>query len=310
VSSEKLKVMVLAGGPDRERAVSLKSGAAVAGALVEAGHTVLECDIGPDDLSALDRWSKWGGDVVFPVLHGAWGEGGPLQHILDERAIRYVGSTEQAAQLCMDKHQTKQVLAKHGLATPKFQLVVAGQEPTLGLPMVLKPICEGSSIDLMICHNQGQVSTASQQLQQRHRSYLAEQFIEGKELTVGVLGSRSSPRALPAIQILPATSFYDYHAKYDRGDTRYRVGVQEIDLPAQVVESASHLAVDAHRLLGCRHLSRVDFIIDRQHQPWLLEVNTMPGFTSHSLLPMAGGAVDLSLAQLVDRLVRLAYSDR
>lgn len=302
-----MKVMVLAGGPDRERPISLKSGAAVVGALREAGHEVRQRDIQPNDLSALDECMAWGADGVFPVLHGSWGEGGPLQRILDQRGIPYVGSGACAADRCMDKQEAKLVLARHGLPTPPFEMVPAGHPITLEPPIVLKAPREGSSIDVAICHNAGAVSVARQRLGHQPM-LLVERFVAGTELTVSVLADCDGPRALPPVRIVPATGHYDYHAKYDRGDTRYVLDPTKIGLSASMMVRLGQLAIEAHRVLGCRHLSRVDFIVDASSQPWILEVNTMPGFTDHSLWPMAGAYAGLSLPVLADRLVQAAFA--
>ena len=310
----RLKILVLAGGPDRERPVSLLSGQAVADALVEAGHEVQMRDVGPEDLTALDAFSRWGGDVVFPVLHGRWGEGGSLQRALDLRGLPYVGSAAAASELCMDKHRTKELLDAHDLPTPAFELLGPRDIRTIDPPVVLKPIDEGSSIDLLICHDKEQLRTARQHLGQHYQRILLEQFIEGKELTVGVLGPRDPAHdpedlvPLPPIRIIPATPFYDYAAKYDRDDTQYLLDRTSIGLGDQVLADVQRLALEAHRLCGCRHLSRVDFIVDDRGRPWILEINTVPGFTTHSLVPKAAAHIGLPMPQLVDRLVRMAVA--
>ncbi len=306
-----LTVMVLAGGPDRERPVSQMSGAQVAAALRQAGHEVLQRDVLPQDLSALDEFAQWGGsggDVIFPVLHGGWGEGGPLQHILDMRGLPYVGCSGPVAELCMDKHHTKMALEQAGLPTPPYELLAVGQRRTIPPPVVIKAPCEGSSIDLAICHDADSARKARKRLRRRGK-LLVERFIAGKEMTVGVIGKArpvAGYQTLPPIRIVPAVSFYDYDAKYHRDDTRYLFEPNQIGLSQSVLDELDRLALETHRVLGCRHLSRVDFIVDEQDQPWILEVNTMPGFTAHSLLPMPGAHAGLPLPALVDRLVRLA----
>lgn len=301
-----MRVMVLAGGPDRERPVSLMSGGAVAGALTEAGHAVRVCDIGPEDTGCLDAFEQWRGDVVFPVLHGSWGEGGPLQQALERRGLPFVGSRASAADRCMDKLATKRTLARYRLPTPPADLVQDGGHLCLEPPIVLKPVREGSSIDLAICHDQGQVAAARADLHRRHPTLMAERFIAGRELTVAVVDDADGPRALPVIEIIPVTAFYDYQAKYERNDTRY---LFDIDLGVELLGAVQDMARAAHRHLGCRHLSRVDLIVDAQQRPWLLELNTMPGFTAHSLVPKAAARAGIPLPALVDRLVRRARAD-
>lgn len=305
-----MKIMVLAGGPDREREVSLASGAQVASALREAGHEVIERDMGPDDLAVLDEFTAWGGEICFPIFHGRWGEGGPAQAILDERGVKYVGCREAAARLCSDKTRTKQVLLDAGLPTPAFELIdcsgaaAGGDYPgKLSPPAVVKPNDDGSSIDLAICHTAAQLDAAWAELSSRNDTLLVERFIAGRELTVGVIeGEDGGPVALPPIHIVPATEFYDYGAKYVRDDTQYHFDFLSPELDVQLRQ----LAADTFSALGCRHLSRVDLFLDGADRPWVIEVNTLPGFTTHSLLPMAARKMGLDMPALVDRMVRLA----
>lgn len=292
-----MRVLVLRGGPDRERAVSLNSGAAVAGALAAAGHEVIERDILPDDLSAFDETF----DLVFPVLHGAWGEGGPLQEILESRGLRFVGSPSRAARTGMNKPATKAVARDRGIATPDGESIDAGQMPTMSPPLVIKPVDEGSSVAVYLCRDRAQVQQAVEALGGESRELMAERLIEGREMTVGIVGER----ALPVIEIRPAEQFYDYEAKYTRDDTNYSV---DIDLPADLLAKMQADALKLHQAIGARHLSRVDFIVDRTGEAWLLEINTLPGFTDHSLVPMAGREMGWEMPELCDRLVQLAMS--
>jgi D-alanine-D-alanine ligase len=299
-------VMVLSGGPDRERDVSLNSGNEVAKALREAGHKVVQRDILPNNLSALDEFASLGCQVIFPVMHGSWGEGGPLQELLDARGVPYVGCRAPAAALCMDKHRTKAALVQAGLPTPAFELLTAAKRRTIRPPLVFKPLREGSSIDLAICEDAEQARRARHRLSTRYPELLAEQYIRGRELTVGVIADptvEGGVRALPPIQIVPAVEFYDYDAKYDRNDTQY---LFDIDLPEEVLSQIAMICIEAFTTLGCRHLARVDLMVDRQDQPWILEVNTIPGFTTHSLLPKAANHAGMPMPVFVDYLVRMA----
>ncbi len=298
------------------------SGAEVAGALREAGHEVREADVLPDDSSALDDFRGWGGDVVFPVLHGRWGEGGALQRKLAERGLPFVGSDADAAERCIDKHRTKQVFERHGIATPAYELVGPGERPTLAPPVVVKVPDEGSSIGLAICHTAGRLDDALLDLRKMSPTLLVEQFIAGYELTVGVIDSAPTPapgssslaprnerrpaETLPPIHVVPAETYYDYDAKYTRDDTQYRF---ELPGPVGLERVLRDTAYHAYHCLGCRHLARVDFILDEAGQLWCIEVNTMPGFTTHSLLPMAARQAGLTFPMLVDHLARLAAGD-
>ncbi|MFA7237849.1 MAG: D-alanine--D-alanine ligase [Phycisphaeraceae bacterium] len=291
--TDKLIVLVLGGGPDRERDVSLVSAAQVAGALRAAGHRTIERDILPDDTSALDETF----DVVFPVLHGAFGEGGPLQQLLEQRGVPFVGCGSKAASAAMDKVATKQIARQLGVPTPDWQILTRSDALTLQLPVVIKPLNEGSSVGVFICHAEQDVTQARAELHGRHPRVMAERFIGGREMTVGIFDDR----ALPVIEIIPSVMFYDYQAKYSRDDTRYGFDV----LPG-IAEPMQRDAVTLFRGLGCRHLSRVDFIVDAQNRPWMLEINTMPGFTTHSLLPMAARKSGIEMPALCDKLVKLA----
>ncbi|MCL4742384.1 MAG: D-alanine--D-alanine ligase [Phycisphaerales bacterium] len=303
-------VLVLGGGPDAERAVSLDSARGVAQALRDAGFGVHHETIDRPTLSSLRALP---GNVVFPVLHGAWGEGGPLQDLLEADGRPYVGSGPSAARLAMDKLATKLAAARLGIPTPEaVALNLRDPVSPLGLPVVVKPVHEGSSVGLHLCRDEAAWTCALDDARRAAqdspgRVCMAERLIEGRELTVGLLARPgvATLAALPVIEIVPAAGPYDYSAKYERDDTQYRVGP---DLAAGV---AARIGRDAERLaaaLGVRHLARVDFLLDGDERPWLLEINTMPGFTSHSLLPMAARAVGLDLPSLCRSLVEAALA--
>lgn len=300
-----LKILVLRGGPDREREVSLNSGGQVAIALREAGHTVFERDITPDDLSAFEDAKGLGAQVVFPVLHGPWGEGGPLQAILETCGLPFVGCGEAAAKLSIDKWATKQALQEHGLTTAEAELLEEADKRTLSAPCVVKALNEGSSFGLAVCQTEEDADAAVTSLGADYPRLMIERFIAGKELTVGVLQDLDTGvlAALPPINIVPAVEFYDYDAKYTRDDTQYRF---DIDLPEACLQAVTDAAVKAFTVLGCRHVARIDFIVDEQLNAHILEANTMPGFTSHSLVPKAALQAGIEFPDLCDRLVRLA----
>lgn len=302
-----MKVMVLAGGPDREHEVSLHSGESVAAALETAGHDVRIANLTPGDERALDQFQQWQGDCIFPALHGRWGEGGGAQTLMENRGLRYVGSTPLIAELCMDKHRSKLVVQDHNIPTPPWHILAPGEACPLEPPVVVKPIDEGSSIELTICLDEQTRDHAIHELAQHHPRVLVERYIAGREMTVGIL-AHEPPAAgyevLPIIEIVPKTAFYDYQAKYLRDDTEYRFDINHV--PVESLHAMRDHARAAHSALAARHLSRVDFILDHQGTPWFLEVNTMPGFTDHSLLPKAAAKSGLTMPQLCDRLVRLA----
>lgn len=296
----KWRVTVLRGGPSAEREVSLAGGAAVAAAIRSLGHLVTEGDIAPDNLAALDVPA----DIIFPVLHGQFGEDGQLQAILEGRGLAFVGSGSAASQISLDKDAAKRKWRAAGLPTAAWAIVTRGDwspPDALQPPWVVKPIAEGSSIGISVCDTLQSLQAALPTAVAEFGRVMVERRLEGPELTVGVLGDQP----LPVIQIRPATAFYDYAAKYERNDTAYLLD-PHID-PA-THHAVQRLAVKAFQTLGCRDLARIDFIVDRQAGPQLLEINTLPGFTDHSLLPKAAAHAGIPFAQLVERLLEMAWA--
>ncbi len=293
-------VLVLMGGPDAEREISLLSGREVAQALRECGRfRVLEHVVNEPSATELDAL---GGDVVFPVLHGQWGEGGPLQELLEALGRPYVGTTPHEAAVAMDKPGTKRIVSAEGVLTPPDCRLDPGGLCELDPPLVLKPLDDGSSVDLHICRTSEQLAAARTALHPKRGPIMAEQFVAGREITAGVVDGE----ALPLIEIIPAPAveFYDYDAKYFRDDTRYIV---EPELADGVTEACMEAALLAFYRVGCRDLARVDFIVN-EDGPWFLEINTMPGFTTHSLLPMAAARRGLNMPALCSRLVDAALA--
>ena len=300
VSTRQLDITVLSGGPSAEREVSLASGQAVLQAMVRLGHRPTICDISPQDLSALDRSM----DFVFVALHGAFGEDGEVQAELERRGLAYCGSGVAASRLAMDKVESKRRFLDAGVPTPAF--VVFDDEDFEGmdgwphLPAVVKPVASGSSVDTTIERTREGLAAAVARVVARYGEALVEAYIHGPELTVGILGDQ----ALPVCQIKPAREFYDYQAKYVDDDTQY---LFDIDLPETLLKEVQQLSLRAHAALGCAVFSRVDWMIDRETlRPFALEVNTIPGFTSHSLLPKAAARIGLDFDQLCQRIIELS----
>ncbi len=301
-----LRVGLLCGGPDEERDISLRGASQVADALtsLDIDAQLLVCDRHVPKSAAF-------ADVLFPVIHGPWGEGGPLQDELEKCGKPFVGCKSGAARLAMDKIATKMAAARVGVPT-LMAGVLNGRDavPLFGLPCVIKPVHEGSSVGVHICRNaeqweKGLRAVEADRIKHPHRMYMIERAAIGaREMTVGVLDGE----ALPIVEIKPAAAveFYDYEAKYNRDDTQYVVGPV---LPGDLATRMQEYAVRVAKEIGVRHLSRVDFLVDKDNQPWLLEVNTLPGFTSHSLFPMAANAVGLDFPKLTARLVELALRD-
>lgn len=296
-----LKITVMAGGPSAEREVSLASGRAVADALRALQCDVETADISPDDLSALDRPV----DAVFIALHGTFGEDGQLQRILERRGITYCGSDAEASARAMNKVASKRCFASAGVPTPYFDVARKGRAAEIcakaRLPLVLKPIAEGSSVDCHLIREHDALRPALEGLLDTYNECLVERYIDGPELTVSILDETP----LPVCEIRTPRDFYDYQAKYLENTTQYLF--DGIPLPAACLANVQRLSLAAHRALGCRHFSRVDWKIDAAtNEPYCLEVNTIPGFTDHSLLPKAAARAGLSFKQLCARIVELA----
>ena len=300
-----LDITVLMGGPSSERQVSLMSGEAIADALQRVGHRVERADISTSDSSALDRAAI---DVVFIVLHGSFGESGEVQSLCEARRLPYTGSGTRASKLAMDKAASKQMLKQADLATPDWMIIeefhspdlVAGWLEQIPPPVVIKPVDGGSSLDITIARDEIARDDALDALLDKYGRVMLERYVEGRELTVSILAGQ----VLPVMEIVVAREFYDYTAKYSDGaGTQY---VFDHGLADETVEAVRSAALTAHRVLGCRDMSRVDFVLDEAGASQVLEINTIPGFTSHSLLPMAAKRVVISFEELVDSLVAMA----
>ncbi len=288
------RVAVLMGGWSSEREVSQWSGKNIVEALQRKGVDASAVDVlDPEVLLGL-RNGRF--DRVFNILHGTGGEDGRAQAVLDLVGLPYAGSGVLGSALAMDKLRSKQIWRAEGLPTADFADIgdegaahAASQK--FGFPFVIKPSAEGSSVGITIVRNAGQVAKAYADARGSGRAVMAEVFVAGSELTVAVLDGQ----ALPSIRIVPAGEFYDYHAKYIADDTQYHCpsGVSA----AQERELGS-LALRAFALLGCEGWGRVDFLLDAAGRPWLLETNTLPGMTSHSLVPMAAKACGIEFDDL------------
>ena len=299
-TARKLAITVLSGGPSREREISLQSGRAVAEALKSLGHTIHVEDIAPDHLAALDR----NVDCVFIALHGTFGEDGQVQAILEQRGLCYCGTGSAACGLAMDKARAKARFAELGLPTPGFTVATReNMDDAPGgrqLPVVVKPVQEGSSLACTIVRETSGLRPAVEQVVLSHGACLIEDYIPGREITVGILGDA----ALPPIEIRTPRDFYDYDAKYVDERTEY---VFDIDLPEALVSRVVEMSLAAHHGLGCRDFSRVDWRVDpRRGEAYLLEVNVIPGLTSHSLLPKAAAWAGLDMSKMCGHIIDLA----
>lgn len=289
------KVAVMLGGTSAERPVSLNSGAAVLAALTRQGVDAHAFDPAKRSLGDLASGEF---DRVFIALHGRFGEDGCMQGALELMGIPYTGSGVLASALGMDKWRTKLVWRAAGLPTADWEMLAATSdfaavEARLGLPLFVKPAREGSSIGMSKVTQRGGLEAAYHVAAQHDALVLAEKFLGGAEYTAAILGER----ALPLIRLEPsaAVEFYDFEAKYLRNDTRYHCPA---GIPSADEAAFQALALDAFRIVGCRGWGRVDFMLDAHGQPFLLEINTSPGMTDHSLVPMAARAAGIGFDEL------------
>lgn len=307
---EKTTVLLLKGGTSGEREISLVSAAAVSKGLAESGFTVVEVDTGQDGY--LHRIADTSADVVFICLHGKCGEDGTVQGLCELMGKPYVGPGVLASALAMDKARAKTFYIANGLPTPNSVVVrrdagysIDAIVAAVGEKSVVKPATEGSALGVSIVHNPGELTDALDAALSIDTVALVERFVEGVEVTVGVLGN-DDPTALPVIEIVPRNEFYDFESKYAEG------GAQHI-CPARIsndqTNACQRIAIAAHQTLGCRGVSRSDLIIDATGTAWLLETNTLPGMTSTSLLPDAAAVAGLSFPRLCRLLVEYALED-
>ena len=300
------KVAVLLGGRSAEREISLKSGNAVLAALKSRGVDAHAFDPAERPLADL---KTAGFDRVFLILHGRGGEDGTAQGALELLGIPYTGSGVMASAVGMDKWRSKLLWRGAGLPVPDYALLAEDTdfdavERQLGLPLFVKPANEGSSVGITKVKSPGTLAAAWREAAKHDALVLAERYVGGGEYTVAVLGEGDGLRALPVVKIEPANEFYDYEAKYFRDDTRY---LCPSGLPAEREAEMQDLARRAFTVLGCRGWGRVDVLLDTDGTPYLLEINTAPGMTDHSLVPMAARAAGIGFPELCLKVLEMAH---
>ena len=298
-----MHIVVIAGGSSSERDVSLRSGAAVQAALIQAGHQATIHD--PAEQPIDDALGKY--DVAFPIIHGQGGEDGSLQQQLEAIGLAYVGSGVDACRLTFNKSTYKELLNSQGIPTPAGSLIRVDNlhnNPLVQTPFVLKPYDGGSSVDTFIVRDQAAApwQRIEQALTDTYHEMLLESLIEGIEITVGVVGEQ----ALPVIEIIPPSGGeFDYENKYN-GASQELCPPQHV--AAEVQQQAQQLALQIHQLCDCQDFSRTDMIVSSDGKLIVLETNTLPGMTNESLLPKAAGVAGMAMPALCDRLVQLAVS--
>ena len=298
------KIAVLKGGPGSERAVSLATGAGVAKALRSLGANVTEVDVENADFALPNDI-----ELAFIALHGTFGEDGQVQQILEDRGVPYTGEGVAESRLAFDKIPSKEKFTTHGVATPQWEIIHLGEQPTLPLPFVIKAPRQGSTVGVYIVKEEAQVAAALSEAAQYDDELLIEEFIPGRELTVGVLGDL----ALPILEIIPKSGFYDFNDKYPFLNPQGGGGAQHVcpaAIPGDLTSKIQDLALLACGSLGLKVYSRVDVMLSERSEPFVLEINTIPGMTEASLLPEAAAVAGITYPQLCRRIIELSLAAR
>jgi D-alanine-D-alanine ligase len=300
------KIAVLMGGPGSEREVSLATARGVSKALRSLGAEVLDVDVRGESFHLPDDV-----DLAFLTIHGTFGEDGSLQKVLEDRGIPYTGDGVEESRTAFDKICSKEKFRARGVTTPLWEVIRPGQRPTLPLPIVVKPPREGSTVGVIIVKSDRDLDLAIAEAAKYDRELLVEEFIAGRELTVGILGDK----ALPILEIIPKGGFYDFTNKYPFLNPQAGGGAEHV-CPAKIdqkkTKEIQELALRAHRSLGLQVYSRVDVLLPEDGAATVLELNTIPGMTEASLLPESAAAAGISYVDLCRRIIELsrARSDR
>ncbi len=303
IDLQQKKIAVLMGGPGSERKVSLATGAGVVAALRSLGAEVFEIDVPETDFTLPE-----GTEIAFNVIHGTFGEDGQIQRILEDRGVPYTGEGVAGSELAIDKIATKRRLVERGVSTAAFEIIGGGQQPGLELPFVIKAPREGSSVGVYIVRELAEIAPSLEKARQYGHELLVEKFVEGRELTVGILGDL----ALPVIEIRAKKDFYNFENKYPFLNPS-AAGADHF-CPAPLSDAETKLvqetALAAHRALDLRVYSRVDVLFSPDGVPFVLEINTIPGMTKASLLPEAAAAAGIGYAELCARIIKLSLAAR
>ncbi len=298
------KIAVLMGGPGSERDVSLATGRGVSKALRSLGADIVDVDVRDENFLLPEDV-----DLAFITIHGTFGEDGQLQKILEDRGVAYTGDGVEESLIAFDKILTKEKFREHNVVTPEWEVVDAGQRPTIAVPLVVKPARQGSTVGVVIVRNESEVDSAMKEAAKYDRKLLVEKFVSGRELTIGILGDQ----ALPILEIIPKGGFYDFNTKYpflnpQAGASAEHVCPAKID-PAKT-KKIQELALQAFRALGLVVYGRVDVLLTDAGEPFVLEVNTIPGMTEASLLPEGAAAAGINYVDLCLRIIELSRARR
>ncbi len=294
------KIAVLMGGPGSEREVSLATGRGVAKALQSLGTEVVEVDVQNEQFEVPADV-----DFAFLTIHGTFGEDGQVQKILEQRGIAYTGDGVKASATAFDKIRSKEKFREHGVTTPHWEVVKAGQRPTIPLPIVVKAPRQGSTVGVVIVKDDRELDSAMTEAAKYDHELLIEKFVPGRELTIGILGDQ----ALPILEIIPKGGFYDFTNKYPFLNPKAGGGAEHVcpaEIPEDQTRAIQELALRAHRSLGLRVYSRVDVLLPENGAATVLEANTIPGMTEASLLPEAAAATGINYVDLCARIIALS----
>lgn len=298
------KIAVLMGGPGSERDVSLATGRGVAKALRSLGPEVVEIDVRDENFELPKDI-----DLAFLAIHGTFGEDGQIQRILEQRGVAYTGDGVEASAAAFDKLKSKEKFHEHGVVTPEWEIVRSNERPKIPVPIAVKPPCQGSTVGIVIVKNEGELDSAMAEAAKYDEKLLIEKFVQGRELTIGILGDL----ALPIIEIIPKGGFYDFATKYPFLNPQAGASAQHI-CPANIdpakTKEIQELALHAFRSLGLKVYARVDVMLSDTGEPFVLEANTIPGMTETSLLPEAAAVAGLSYPELCRRIIELSYAAR
>ena len=293
-----MKIGILIGGDSSEREVSIASGRSIENACIALGHEVVRLD--PKDGLEKIKSLLLKVDLVFNGLHGGDGENGKISKYLEDLGVLFTGSDSISSEICMNKDKAKRIAANNNVLTPEWVLVtneaLSGNIGQLNFPIVVKPNDQGSTLGLSIINSKSQLKGAFKVANSFAYSVMYEQHIQGREITCSIVGNK----AYPIVEIIPKHEIYDYECKYTKGMSKY---ICPAEINKNISSYIKEISLKIHKLLGCRHYSRVDFLIDRNNDPWFLEINTLPGMTETSLLPKSLESAGVNFNQIIEKII-------
>ena len=293
-----MKIGILIGGDSSEREVSIASGRSIENACIALGHEVVRLD--PKDGLEKIKSLLLKVDLVFNGLHGGDGENGKISKYLEDLGVLFTGSDSISSEICMNKDKAKRIAANNNVLTPEWVLVtneaLSGNIGQLNFPIVVKPNDQGSTLGLSIINSKSQLKGAFKVANSFAHSVMYEQHIQGREITCSIVGNK----AYPIVEIIPKHEIYDYECKYTKGMSKY---ICPAEINKNISSKIKEISLKIHKLLGCRHYSRVDFLLDRNNDPWFLEINTLPGMTETSLLPKSLESAGVNFNQIIEKII-------